>query len=237
MPETNDKIETHVRVAEPDSTPQVQSADQNSLTTTRDTLPPNPSAPIPKPITGTDKAVLAVLRANLGHVEALVTHELSLIGNRMVWFAISQSFLFGAYATIATDGARLGAIFSSATPPAMGSLTGKLLLLVVPAVGILFAIAAWISVHAANRVLSSLDPTRGELLIATNKILQNNGYIPLPVIGDQTQRATFSKRLGWTITLGQTPQWLLPLSMLLVWSGTILIRVPWLRLLSALEPK
>jgi hypothetical protein len=40
-----------------------------------------------------------LIKENLAHLERMIGHELGLIGTRMSWFAISQSFLFSAYVT------------------------------------------------------------------------------------------------------------------------------------------
>ena len=88
----------------------------------------------------------------LERVEALVTHELGLIGNRMTWFAISQSFLLGGcYIHLASDPKKhLWEI------------------LVLATVGFLFALAALHSTMAADKVLEHLDTARGRLLKTIN---------------------------------------------------------------------
>lgn len=187
-----------------------------------------------KPIANGDLEILGVLRGNIERIEALVSHEYALIGNRMVWFAISQSFLFGSYATIATDGIRLASVFVNQPPGAPGAITVRLLLLVVPLVGLLFAYAALRSVRAASDVLEVLDPARGKILSQANEILLRYGFDPLPVIGDSMQRNSFDTRLGTTIRRGNFPQWLLPSSMIVVWLVTVAIRVPWLMILQTL---
>jgi hypothetical protein len=192
------------------------------------------SSPIARPMSTDDTALLTTIRSNIERIEALAVHEYSLIGNRMVWFAISQSFLFGAYATIATDSVRLAAIFGAPGAVTYGALTGKLLLVVVPFVGLLFALAAAISVRAASDVLAVLDPSRGRMLHQMNDILIRNGFEPIPVIGDANQRFSFNSRLGTTIRRGNLPQVLLPYSMIAIWAVTVLIRVPWIQILQAL---
>ncbi|MFN6399001.1 MAG: hypothetical protein ACK449_03815 [Planctomycetota bacterium] len=187
-----------------------------------------------KPIAQKDLEILGVLRGNIERIEALASHEYALIGNRMVWFAISQSFLFGSYATIATDSIRLTSMFVNQPSGAPGALTGRLLLLVVPLVGLLFAYAALRSVGAASDVLKVLDPARGKILTQANEILLRYGFDPLPVIGNSNQRKSFDTRLGTTIFRGNFPQWVLPSSMIVVWLGTVVIRVPWLMILQTL---
>ena len=171
----------------------------------------------------------SVLIQLLERVEALATHELNLIGNRMTWFAISQSFLFGAYATIATDNARLLKAFG---PGGVGSneagaATIKLFLIALPIIGFLFALAARISTAAADRVLSFLDPARGNLLIALNAHPDANDCEAIPVIGNGQQRAAFNAKLGSTIIHGNVGQRCLPWAMMLVWAWALLSRFDW----------
>ena len=117
-----------------------------------------------------------VISQNLAQVERMVAHELGLIGVRMSWFTISQSFLFAAYATIVSS--RLF-IFADAAPISLQSsfsqslvaILASLLSLCIPAVGWLFATVAHKSVQAAANVLESLDPCRGKYLIQLNELL------------------------------------------------------------------
>jgi hypothetical protein len=148
---------------------------------------------------------LAILRGNVERIEALVSHEYSLIGNRMVWFAISESFLFGAFASFAKD----KAVFSVGL--------GWMLLWGIPLVGILFAFAAFISVRAAGRVLEVLDQARGNILQKMNLALKKHGHDPVPTIGNEEQRVSFNPLLKRTIAHGNFPQNVLPISMIVVW--------------------
>jgi hypothetical protein len=178
------------------------------------------------------------LRDVLGYVETLHAHELGFIGSRMTWFAIAESFLFGAYATIATDPVRLRAaeaarIATATTHPAV-STTTSFLLLALPVVGLAFAVVAWISVRAAGRVLTELDRFRGDLLLQCNAQFLAQGRQPIPVVGDAAQRHAYQSRgkrpLAGTNWQGRLPQWVLPLLMAAVWAWMLLSRFNLVRL-------
>jgi hypothetical protein len=172
------------------------------------------------------------LREVLSYVETLHAHELGFIGSRMNWFAIAESFLFGAYATIATDPARLRAVEHAAagtatTHPAVAATT-SFLLLALPIVGLTFAVVAWVSVRAAGRVLTELDRFRGDLLLLCNEQFKAQGRPPIPVVGNAGQRKTYqfngARPLAGTNWQGRLPQWVLPLLMAAVWAWLLLSR-------------
>lgn len=167
------------------------------------------------------------VRENLSATEAMVAHELSLVGNRMTWFAISQSFLFGAYATIATDPKRLQLLDPKRTEQLPGEFTTFLILLSIPLVGLLFAFAAFQSVRAAGRVLDELMTCRGKCLRLINDSTGSTNIPTIPVIGTYEDRRDYSKALANTIKHGELPLWLLPWAMGLIWIAVLAIRIPW----------
>jgi hypothetical protein len=182
------------------------------------------SEEVTKQLSADHEKRLSALHKVLSSVETMVGHELSLVGNRMTWFAISQSFLFGAYATIATDPVRMKIFDAANTTREFGEFTTKLVLFFVPVVGALFAFAARRSVAAAGRVLDDLMTSRGSLINGINAILKECSVTEIPVIGDVDQR---SKALKTTIRDGELPLWLLPWGMAVVWLTMLLIRLPW----------
>lgn len=156
-------------------------------------------------------------------VETMIGHELSLVGNRMTWFAISQSFLFGAYATIATDPVRMKIFDTTNTTREYGEFTTKLVLFFIPVVGALFAIAARCSVAADGRVLDELTTMRGSVTRRMNTYI-SDATLAIPIVGDKDQRP---KSLKTTIRDGELPLWLLPWGMAIVWVTMLVIRLPW----------
>lgn len=155
-------------------------------------------------------------------IEAMVGHELSLVSSRMTWFAISQSFLFGAYATITTDPVRMSVFDPKTANPGAGAFTTQLIVFAVPVVGLLIAFAAYRSVHAAGLVLDDLVSSRGRILESLNTVLKGHGLEQIPVIGDCKQR---SARLSTTIRDGELPLWLLPMAMAIVWIIVLAVRI------------
>jgi len=80
----------------------------------------------------------------LNMIDAQLRHEDDLIGLRMSWLVISQSFLFGTFATLV--GLR------SVTGTAADAV--RLLLLLIPTVGVFVPILVLVSVGAATYAMS-----------------------------------------------------------------------------------
>ena len=80
----------------------------------------------------------------LNMIDAQLRHEDDLIGQRMSWLVISQSFLFGTFATLV--GLR------SVVGTAAGAV--RLLLVVIPAVGVFLPVLVLVSVGAAAYAMS-----------------------------------------------------------------------------------
>ena len=80
------------------------------------------------------------LIAKLNMVEGAIRHEDGLIGQRMSWLVISQSFLFGTF--VALVGQRGGVVSGAA-----GAV--RLLLLLIPLVGVLLPVVVLVAVGAA----------------------------------------------------------------------------------------
>lgn len=161
-------------------------------------------------------------KQSLTAIETMVGHELSLVSSRMTWFVISQSFLFGAYATITTDPVRMSVFDPKNTDPGFGAFTTQLIVFAVPVVGLLIAFAAHRSVKAAGLVLDDLLSSRGRILESLNTVLKKHGLEQIPVIGDCKQR---SARLSTTIRDGELPLWLLPMAMAIVWITVLAVRI------------
>jgi hypothetical protein len=154
----------------------------------------------------------------------MAAHEFSLIGNRMTWFAISQSFLFSTYVTIATDPSRLQLIDPTKTEQVPGKFTTMLMLLCIPIVGMLFAFTAWLGVCAAGRVLNKLMECRGECLKKINSSVAEQNIL-IPVIGSEEDRRGLG--LSSTVMHGDMPMLALPLGMMLIWLFCLGIRFDW----------
>jgi len=80
-----------------------------------------------------------VLIGKLNRISSEIKHEDDLIGQRTTWLVVSQSFLFGTFVAVLalTSGTGRAAAFT------------KLLLVVIPLVGVLLPIVVLLAVYAA----------------------------------------------------------------------------------------
>jgi len=155
-------------------------------------------------------------KATLAIIEPMIAHEFAQIGNRMTWLTISQSFLFAAYATVATDPSRMQV--TSIT------LTTKMLLLLIPFVGLVFSAVVAFSVYAAKSVLEKLIAVRGEMILQINKCTsENDAAFLLPLVGGKRQRNP--GELSWTVFLGDLPVFVLPWAMVVMWLAAVAVRL------------
>ena len=79
------------------------------------------------------------LIAKLNVIDAEIRHEDELVGQRMTWLVISQSFLFGTFVALVGQKGVVG--------PAAGAV--KLLLLLVPLVAVLLPVVLLVAMGAA----------------------------------------------------------------------------------------
>jgi len=89
----------------------------------------------------------------LNMIDAQLRHEDDLIGLRMSWLVISQSFLFGTFATLV--GLR------SVVGKAAGAV--QLLLLLIPAVGVFLPVLVLVAVGAATYAMSQWHAERDRI--------------------------------------------------------------------------
>jgi hypothetical protein len=80
-----------------------------------------------------------VLIAKLNLIASEIKHEDDLIGQRTTWLVISQSFLFGTFV----------AVLSLPGETAMEAAYAKLLVVVIPLVGVLLPIVVLLALYAA----------------------------------------------------------------------------------------
>ena len=84
------------------------------------------------------------LIAKLNMIAAEIRHEDDLVGARMSWLVISQSFLFGTFVALVGQKGIVG--------PAAGAV--KLLLLLIPLVGVLLPVLVLVAMCAAFYAIS-----------------------------------------------------------------------------------
>jgi hypothetical protein len=80
-----------------------------------------------------------VLIAKLNLIASEIKHEDDLIGQRTTWLVISQSFLFGTFVAVVSLGGGTS----------MAAALAKLLIVVIPFVGVLLPVVVLFAVYAA----------------------------------------------------------------------------------------
>jgi hypothetical protein len=95
------------------------------------------------------------LIAKLNLIAFKIQHEDDLIGQRTTWLVMSQSFLFGAFVAVVAEVSRAGTV-----PP-----LARLLLLVIPLVGVLLPFLVLLAVGAATFALWQWRTERDRILV------------------------------------------------------------------------
>jgi len=95
----------------------------------------------------------AALIARLNMIAEEIRHEDNLIGQRMTWMVISQSFFFGTFATLAGE----------ATVVKSESGAVRLLLLVIPLVGVFLPLLVLVAMGAAHYAIAQWRAERDRL--------------------------------------------------------------------------
>jgi hypothetical protein len=95
--------------------------------------------------------------AKLNLIDSKIAHEDNLVGQRMTWLVMSQSFLFGAFAAVVTEMGR-----EATTSP-----LAKLVRVVIALVGILVPFMVLLALGAATVALSLWRAERARILATT----------------------------------------------------------------------
>jgi hypothetical protein len=95
--------------------------------------------------------------AKLNLIASKIAHEDNLVGQRVTWLVMSQSFLFGAFAAL---------LASMSHGPAPAPVA-NLLEIVIPLVGILLPFLVLLAVSAATAALSQWRAERARILETT----------------------------------------------------------------------
>lgn len=133
-------------------------------------------------------------RFRLGRFDGQIRIEFELIGHRMTWLVISQSFLFSAFATTLGLADRADGV---------GHAT-KALRLLLPWLGMLAALLAGIAIAAAHAVIIRLKGRRDDLEQEAERAF---GYDRLGVSGST-----------WPHLFGNAASVLLPWVLVAVWA-------------------
>jgi hypothetical protein len=102
-------------------------------------------------------------RFRLARFDSQIRIEYELIGHRMSWLMVSQSFLFAAFATAAHSIASQTSNGSGVVPLAQRILLPTCILWLVPILGAAAAICAPAAIFAAKSVILELKTKRDEL--------------------------------------------------------------------------
>jgi hypothetical protein len=142
-------------------------------------------------------------------VEKLIQSEQQWIMNRLQWLFTSQSFLLTAYGVLVTRGG---------TAPY--EALAKLLVSLLPWVGLCFCILVGIAIFAAECVLSPLGDTRHSLTVAINEHStmprdEKGNTIKIPIVGTKKRKTRF---------FGGLPHWFLPWILAILWLTLLLAR-------------
>jgi hypothetical protein len=95
--------------------------------------------------------------AKLNLIASKIAHEDNLVGQRVTWLVMSQSFLFGAFAALLAS-------MSHGTAPAR---VADVLEIVIPLVGILLPFLVLLAVGAATGALARWRAERARILATT----------------------------------------------------------------------
>ena len=91
----------------------------------------------------------------IGRVSDAVKAEFDLIGTRMTWLVISQSFMFATFATAAANVALPNREFSTVL---------KYLVVMIPVLGVTFAILVGLAIGTAHSVAIEMKNQRDKLI-------------------------------------------------------------------------
>ncbi len=128
----------------------------------------------------------------LERIEKYIRMEYDLMGQRMSWMVISQSFLFSAVALTA----------NSAVDPSMRQII-ELLRLLIPFIGILSCLLSSLAIVAARSVINRLKHLRNDL---EDKFSSEYGLDKLGV-----------RQTEWQHSFGNFPTSFLPFTLSCVW--------------------
>lgn len=153
-----------------------------------------------KNVTNTDTQSKEFLIEFAGYIEVLISKEWNLINSRMTWLLVSETFLVASYATLIND-----------FEPKYLSILNRLFVM-LPVIGILISVIAFVSILSADFVLFYLLREKDQIIEAFNQIVGNK--IKMPLMGSKEGRLP---GLKWTLCFGSLPNWSLPIIIFLFW--------------------
>lgn len=159
-------------------------------------------------------------------IEQKIGHEVALLGSRMAWFSIFQSFLYGIYSWAAFN------------HDATAVDERVAILFMAPVIGQVVSFVVWRSAHAAEMVIDHLSLARYE----TEKLLRESRTLPaslrdrIPLLGSD---ARTRPEIPQSIPEGRLANRAMPLVNLSAWLmlllvsavrvlGILHVHVPWI---------
>ena len=136
------------------------------------------------------------LIARLNMIAAQIMHEDNLIGARMSWLVISQSFLFGTFVALVGQKGVVG--------PAAGAV--KLLLLLVPLVGVLLPVFLLLAMCAAFYAISHWRAERDRICE-----MPEAKQLDWPGLKHRSRVTVLGQLLPFAVSLGFALAWIVVL--------------------------
>lgn len=103
---------------------------------------------------GSERGEPSIVLAQLQRLDGAIEKEFTLIGDRMTWMVVSESFIFGAFVT--------AAVYYNPRDTALNYLVISLLIL-LPIIGATIAAVAYLAITAAHIATDRLKGRRQEL--------------------------------------------------------------------------
>ena len=133
------------------------------------------------------------LIARLNMIAAQIMHEDNLIGQRMSWLVISQSFLFGTFATLVG----LRVVVSEAA----GAV--RLLIILIPLVGVMLPVLVLVAMGAATYAISQWRAERDRILE-----MPEAKQLDWPRLKHQSRVNLLGQLLPFAVSLGFLLAWI-----------------------------
>ena len=136
------------------------------------------------------------LIAKLNMIAAQIMHEDNLIGARMSWLVISQSFLFGTF--VALVGLR------GVVGPAAGAV--RLLIILIPLVGVLLPVLVLVAMGAATYAISQWRAERDRIFE-----MPEAKQLDWPRLRHRRRVTALGQSLPFAVSLGFALAWIVVL--------------------------
>ena len=134
-----------------------------------------------------------LLIARLNKIDAEIRHEDNLISQRVTWLVISQSFLFGTFATLVGQRTVVGA--------ATGAV--RLLLILIPIVGVFLPLLVLVAMGAASYAMRQWRAERDRICE-----MPEAKHLDWPHLRHSRQVTVLGQLLPFAVSIGFLLAWL-----------------------------